>query len=184
MLKKPFFLSSALVLSISPLASTFTAQAAENNTDLTNEIPSTENFSQEENLTYLPLETYIHDNNGLQSFSVQPRATMTIQTGYYIKEQGYLTNKQLRDYVEYVDKQSNTLGWTFLITGFITLSKIAIAPAILMQFAGGAANFDIVKEQAYAGKGMGWAHMYADGPNTLSIIPRRDFSTLTIKYTK
>lgn len=183
MLKKPFFLSSALVLSLSPFTSTFTAQAAENNNDLTNEIPLTENFSQEENSTYLPLETYIHDNN-LQSFSAQSRATMTIQTGYYIKEQGYLTNKQLRDYVKYVDEQTNLLGWNFLISGFLTLNPVAIAPAVLMQFAGGAANFDIVKEQAFAGKGMGWAHMYADGPNTLSIIPRRDFSSHKIIYTK
>lgn len=64
------------------------------------------------------------------------------------------------------------------------MGGLFFSPAVLMQFAGGAANFDIVKEQAFAGKGMGWAHMYADGPNTLSIIPRRDFSSLTIKYTR
>lgn len=178
MLKKTLFLSSALILSVSPFTS---AQAAENPIDETNDIPLTENFYQEEDLNFLPLETYNHDND-LQNFSVQSRANMIIQTGYYIKEQGYLTNSELRSYVKYIDKQTNILGWNFLITGFITASGVAIAPAILMQFAGGAANFELVKEAAYAGKGMGWAHMYADGPNTLSIIPRRDFSTLTIKY--
>lgn len=179
MLKKTFFLSSALMLTVSPLTS---AQAAENTIDLTNEIPLTENFYQEEDLTFLQLETYIHSDNNLENYSFQARANMIIQTGYYIKQQGYMTNKELRDYVAYVDNQSKILGWTVLISGFLTGSGVTIAPAVLMQFAGGAANFDIVKEQAYAGKGMGWTHMYADGPNTLSIIPRRDFSSLNIIY--
>ena len=173
------------MLTLSPLTS---AQTAENTVDLTHKVPLNENFYQEENVTFLPLESYIHSNNNLKALSNNDLKALSsgiiIRTGYDIKNQGYMTNKQLLDYVEYVDKQAKTLGWTILISGFLTKSAITIAPAVLMQFAGGEANFDIVKKQAYAGYGMGWAHMYANGNNTLSVIPRRDFSNQHILYTK
>lgn len=190
MLKKtiPLLLSSSMILTMIPFTST---QAAENTIDLrddkTFEKGMTEEFFKEDDLTFLPLETYTHGqvNNFEKPFAqTLSTNTITIKTGYYIKQQGYLTNQQLRDYVKYVDKQVNTLGWVTLATGFLGAYGVAIPQTIFMQFAGGAANFDLIKEKAYGGYGMGWVHMYAAGPNTLSIIPRRDFSKSRIVYVR
>ena len=138
-----------------------------------------------ENVEFLPMETYTHDDeeNGF-SFYAAKKGTKTIKTGKYVKKQGYMTNAQLRKYVKYVDKQKSRLGWASMVTGFAPFFT-GVPQGILVQYLGNKNNFEIVKKKAYAGYGMGWAHLSATGKkNSLSVIPRRDFSKTKIVYKK
>lgn len=136
-----------------------------------------------ENIEFLPMETYTHDENGITTYAAG-QATKTIKTGKYVKKQGYMTNAQLRKYVKYVDKQKSRLGWASMVTGFAPFFT-GVPQGVLVQYLGNKNNFEIVKKKAYAGYGMGWAHLSATGKkNSLSVIPRRDFSKTKIVYKK
>ncbi|MEK4394094.1 hypothetical protein MHH94_08645 [Mammaliicoccus sp. FSL K6-3158] len=183
--KKSHKIALSLVLTtsiITPYASE--AFAEENQVDIQNtqEASSLPGF---ENTEFLPMETYTHGNeeNGLSLYAAK-KGTKTIKTGKYVKKQGYMTNAQLRKYVKYVDKQKGRMGWASLVIGVGPLFT-GVPQGILMQYLGNKNNFEIVKKKAYAGYGMGWAHLSATGKkNSLSVIPRRDFSKTKIVYKK
>ncbi|MEC1178558.1 hypothetical protein P9B03_08700 [Metasolibacillus meyeri] len=131
--------------------------------------------------------TELQETNNITPFWNDPGAGGGIGINYiyldkHIKTQGYLTNSQLRDYVKQVKNRAT--GVSIMSE---TVSWLSLNPGIAMSIGGiglGSlfANFDQVSEHASQGYGMGWVHMYADGPNTLSIIPRRDFSKSLILY--
>lgn len=181
--KKSHKIGLSLVLTTSiltPYASEAFAEGNQTNSENTQSNSTLPGF---ENIEFLPMETYTQDENGITTYAAR-QATKTIKTGKYVKQQGYMTNAQLRKYVKYVDKQKSRLSWASMVTGFAPFFS-GVPQGVLMQFLGNANNFEIVKKKAYAGYGMGWAHLSATGKkNSLSVIPRRDFSKTKIVYKK
>ncbi len=140
---------------------------------------------EDEGVTYLPMEESTLPDDPLLSDSEEASKTKIIHTGHYIKRQGYMTNKELKAYVKYVDANVGRLGWANTISGATSLNwAIATGTAVITQFIGNKANFDVVKNKAAQGYGMGWCHSYSTGKVSLSVIPRRDFSKSKIVYQK
>ncbi|QCR32516.1 hypothetical protein [Lysinibacillus sp. SGAir0095] len=103
----------------------------------------------------------------------------------YIKAQGYMNNTQLKSYVQHVKNRNNgmtvlaaTMGWLSLnpIIGG-TISTASVVASIFT-------NFDDISNKAAQGYGMGWVEMYSTGTQSLTIIPRRDFSKVKTLYVK
>ncbi|CAD2079707.1 hypothetical protein [Phocicoccus pinnipedialis] len=134
---------------------------------------------EEKYQTELSENSFTENNSNL----VTTQSIKVIRLGKYIREQGYMGNRELRSYVSYVNRNSYYMGWIALVTGFTSGVYGAIPIGILTQFATGS-QFETVKSKAYSGYGMGWVNMYASGKNSYSIIPRRDFSKNFILYKK
>lgn len=102
----------------------------------------------------------------------------------YIKNQGYLNNTQLKDYVKYVKSRVNGMTVLTATLGWLTLNS-AIGSTMGTISAGSIfANFDDISNKAAQGYGMGWVNMYSTGTQSLTIIPRRDFSKIKTLYVK
>ena len=107
-----------------------------------------------------------------------------IYVDYYIKKQGYLTNAQLKDYVKQVKNRAAGVSIISVTTSWLAANPIIGGVLGGVGIASIFANFDSISDKAAQGYGMGWAHLYAAGDNTLSVIPVRDFSKKKIIYLK